>query len=143
MTQVKEDARIYGRDHGASVMLIDGPPGIGCPVTAALNGVHTAVIVSEPTLTGFHDLQRVKAAADFFHIRCLLVINKHDLQAEIKRDMQQFAQEVDMPIAGLIPYDENIPQAQLIREPITRSLPNDYLLLFEQMWETIWREVRE
>jgi len=143
VTQVKEDARIFGRDHGASIMLIDGPPGIGCPVTAALNGAHLAVIVSEPTLTGFHDLQRVKAAADFFHVRCLLVINKHDLQEEIKRDMQQFAKEADMPIAGLIPYDENIPQAQLIRQPITRSLSTDYLPLFEQIWETIWREVGE
>jgi hypothetical protein len=48
-----------------------------------------------------------------------------------------------MPIVGLIPYDENIPQAQLIRQPITRSLSTDYLPLFEQMWETIMREVGE
>jgi len=134
VTQVKEDARTYGKEARAEILLIDGPPGIGCPVTAALSGVDSAVIVSEPTLTGFHDMKRVKAVADFFKIPTQLVINKSDLNPQIQKEMLGFADEIGMRLAGMIPYDEKIMAAQLQNKPITRSLPEEYLPLFTQMW---------
>jgi MinD superfamily P-loop ATPase len=143
VTQIKEDARAYGKDHSARILLIDGPPGIGCPVTAACNGVDLAVIVSEPTLSGFHDLRRVKAVTDFFHIPTMLVINKHDLNMAVQRDMLQFAQDAGMPLAGLIPYDEGIMRAQLDGRPITESLRAAYLPLFETMWAAIHHHSNE
>ena len=138
VTQVKEDARSYAKREQADILLIDGPPGIGCPVTAALNGVDRAVIVSEPTLTGFHDMQRVKAAADFFHIPTQRVINKCDLNRQIQKEMRGFADACGMRLAGMIPYDEAIMAAQLQQNPLTRSLPADYLSLFNQMWIEIY-----
>jgi MinD superfamily P-loop ATPase len=140
VTQVKEDARTFGKATQADILLIDGPPGIGCPVTAALNGVDCAVIVSEPTLTGFHDMRRVKAAADFFHIPTQLVINKSDLNPHIQKEMRAFADESGVRLVGMIPYDEAIMSAQSQQRPLTRSLPADYLSLFKQMWIEICAE---
>lgn len=137
VTQVKEDARAFGEQSQADFLLIDGPPGIGCPVTAALTGVDAAVIVSEPTLTGFHDMRRAKETADFFRIPTLLVINKSDLNHEIREEMLRFAGQNEMGLAGMIPYDEEIVHALSARKPLTQALPERYAPLFSRIWQDI------
>jgi len=137
VTVIKESARAFGEDSCKDFLLIDGPPGIGCPVTAALNGVDIAVIVSEPTPTGFHDMRRVKAAADFFHIPTLLVINKHDLNLKMEDTMRKYAGEKNIPVIGVIPYDEHIVHAQSLYQPITQTLHARYQPIFQQLWEQI------
>ena len=137
VTQVKEDARKFGEKTQADFLLIDGPPGIGCPVTAALNGVDAAVIVSEPTLTGFHDMRRAKETADFFRIPTLLVINKSDLNPAIRDEMLVFSAQKGMALAGLIPYDEEIVHALSARKPLTQTLPERYHPLFSRIWQDI------
>jgi len=134
VTQVKEDARAFGTQAQADFLLIDGPPGIGCPVTAALNGVDIAVIVSEPTVTGFHDMRRARETADFFQIATSLVINKSDLNKDIREEMLRYAETNGMALAGLIPYDEEILHTQVLRQPLTRSLPDAYQPVFSSMW---------
>ena len=137
VTQIKSEARDLGKSAHADLMLIDGPPGIGCPVTAACNGVDLAVIVSEPTLTGFHDLRRVKAVADHFRIPTLLVINKCGLNDAIQQEMLDYAETEKMATVGLIPYDEEIMHAQALARPITQTLQAHYRALISGIWAQI------
>ena len=88
--KLKNDARKFAEAKHADLLLIDGPPGIGCPVTAACQGVDAAIIVSEPTISGIHDLKRVKQVTDFFHIPAFLIINKSDLNPEIREKTDLF-----------------------------------------------------
>jgi MinD superfamily P-loop ATPase len=121
VTQLKNDAREYAEDNHADMLLIDGPPGIGCPVTAACQGVDAAIIVSEPTVSGIHDMKRVKQVTDFFHIPAYLILNKADLNLEIREEFVKFSKEMHVPLLGEIPYNEAIMHAQANGKPISQS----------------------
>jgi len=143
VTQIKTDAQGFGKSCKKDLLFIDGPPGIGCPVTAACNGVDVVLIVSEPTVSGFHDMKRMKKLADHFGIPSLLVINKCDLNMKIQRETVQFAQSENMPIVGLIPYDEEIFHAQRLGKPITTTLTESYATLFKDIWLNIRQNIFE
>ncbi|MGC8787255.1 MAG: ATP-binding protein, partial [Anaerolineae bacterium] len=79
VTLVRQKALLWARDNGAYLLLIDGPPGIGCPVIAASTGVDIALVVTEPTIAGVHDLERVLSTTTHFRVPALVLINKADL----------------------------------------------------------------
>ncbi|WP_456385825.1 hypothetical protein [Desulfolithobacter sp.] len=76
---LKNEARRLARENNIDLLLCDGAPGIGCPVISSLSGAHFAVLVTEPTPSGRHDLERVAALCDHFRIRAEVIINKADL----------------------------------------------------------------
>ena len=137
VTQIKTDAELHAQSGNSDLLLIDGPPGIGCPVTAACQGVDAAVIVSEPTVSGLHDLKRVKLVTNHFRIPSFLIINKHDLNPGIREEMWQYAQREAIPVLGEIPYNEDIIHAQAQGKPVTRVLEGKARNLYEQIWEEI------
>jgi len=91
-------------------VIVDGPPGIGCPVIASLSGVDCAVVVTEPTLSGLHDAKRVIEVCGHFHIPVKMVINKFDLNAEITEDIERFCVSEKIEVAGKIRFDSSIPR---------------------------------
>lgn len=141
VTQIKNDARRFAENNHADVLLIDGPPGIGCPVTAACQGVDFAIIVGEPTVSGLHDLVRVKQVVDFFHIPSYLIINKFDLNPEIREKLVHFSNEMNIPLLGEIPYDERIMHAQATGKPISQSMINAISHCFLTIWENIKKQI--
>lgn len=115
---VRTQARKVAVEQNLDLILVDGPPGIGCPVIASITGVDIALVVTEPTLSGIHDLTRVLDLAEHFGIPTLLVINKWDLNRGISKELERLSQERSVKIAGRIPYDPDLTRAQIRKETI-------------------------
>jgi MinD superfamily P-loop ATPase len=104
-------------------MLVDGPPGIGCPVISAMSGVDASVIVTEPSLAGIHDLERALGAADHFHIPSYVCVNKADIYPRGTELIKQLCQQKGIIYLGEIPYDLHVPRAMAQGLPVTRFAP--------------------
>jgi MinD superfamily P-loop ATPase len=112
---VREEARRQCDKWGRSLVLVDGPPGIGCPVIASISGATLVLAVAEPTVSGQHDLTRLVELARHFRIPAALCINKWDLNPELADKMETQAGEQGVPLAGRIRYDRAFTAAQLAR----------------------------
>ncbi len=121
VSQVKMRARGIAREEGARLLLIDGSPGIGCPVIASLSGAHAALVVAEPSRAALHDLLRVARVARHFGSRLFVVLNKVDLSPRLAREVRAAAEREGMVYLGEIPYDEGVTAAQLRRRPVVAS----------------------
>lgn len=111
VTLVRKKAREIADQRKASYILIDGPPGIGCPVIASLTGVDLALVVTEPTLSGIHDLERVVDLAGHFRIKTLVCINKYDINPENVRKIEKVCAKKSIEVIGKIPYVPEVNKA--------------------------------
>ncbi|MEW6217097.1 MAG: ATP-binding protein [Candidatus Bipolaricaulota bacterium] len=118
VTQVKMRAREIGRRESADLLLVDGAPGIGCPVIASLSGAHVALVVTEPSRSALHDLERVVAVARQFRAQPFLAINKADLAPDLTRTIESHAHHEGIPLLARIPYDEGVVEAMANGAPI-------------------------
>jgi MinD superfamily P-loop ATPase len=106
VTMVREEAmKVAGKD---GLVLIDGPPGIGCPVIASLAGTDIALLVIEPTISGYSDFKRVLNVARRFKAKPCVCINKHDLNEPYSKMIEAYCSESGVPVIGKIPYDRKI-----------------------------------
>jgi len=108
---VKGKADEIAETEGSSWMSIDGAPGIGCPVIASATGADIAVLVTEPSCSGLHDLERIHGVVEHFGLEAYLVINKADLSPELTKRIEVFAEEKKIPVLGQIPYDHRVTHA--------------------------------
>jgi MinD superfamily P-loop ATPase len=136
---IKRQAQDAMESIGGDLMLVDGPPGIGCPVISALSGADVVLIVTEPSLAGIHDLERVLGTAAYFQLPAWVCINKADLYPEGADRIKELCQEMDIPLLGDIPYDLIIPRAMTAGEPVTLFAPNSEA---SRKIKTIWGEVQ-
>lgn len=113
VAQVKEKAAGLCEAAEAEWLLIDGSPGIGCPVIASASGVDAVVLVTEPTLSGLHDLRRVLGVVRHFRIPAYLIINKEDLNRDIAKRIEAYAEEEALPLLGGIPFDPKVTEAMI------------------------------
>ena len=113
VTEVKQKAAKLCRDVGAEQLLIDGSPGIGCPVIASASGVDVVVLVTEPTLSGLHDLRRILGVVRHFRIPAYLVINKEDLNPSVAEQIVAYAEEEELPLLGGIPFAPKVTEAMV------------------------------
>ncbi|RKX83850.1 MAG: (4Fe-4S)-binding protein [Spirochaetes bacterium] len=104
VTMVKHQAHLKAKEEGLNFILVDGPPGIGCPVTSAISGASLAIIVTEPTFSGIHDLERVYDLSLHFKVPAAVVINKYDLNRENTLHIESYAKEKGIKIIGKIPF---------------------------------------
>ncbi|MBC7286782.1 MAG: 4Fe-4S binding protein [Armatimonadetes bacterium] len=105
--QAEDVAKLLGRD----LILLDGPPGIGCTAVATVTDVDLAVIVIEPTLSGIHDLQRVAALARGLRVPTALIINKADINPANTAQIEEFGRVQGIPILALLPFDSVVTRA--------------------------------
>jgi len=115
---VREKAKEIAKEKNINRILIDGPPGIGCPVIASITGTSYVVIVTEPTVSGIHDLERVLSLTRHFKIQAGIIINKWDIHKDIANKLEKKAKQENVPILGKIPYDPDITLAQLQEKTI-------------------------
>ena len=113
VAQVKQKAAELSEAVKAERLLIDGSPGIGCPVIASASGVDVVVLVTEPTLSGLHDLRRILGVVNHFRIPGYLVINKEDLNSSVAEEISTYADEEGLPLLGGIPYDPKVTEAMV------------------------------
>lgn len=113
VSAIKEDARRIAKENGYPLIIIDGSPGIGCPVIASLAGSKAALCVTEPTVAGLHDLKRIFELTRHFRINTLACVNKYDVSEEITAVIEQFCKGHDITMVGTIPYDPDTVKAQI------------------------------
>jgi MinD superfamily P-loop ATPase len=123
VTLIKQHARLYAEDEHAPMLLIDGPPGIGCPVISACAGTNLGLIITEPGQAGLHDLKRVLGVLQHFRVPALICINKADIYPQGTADIHAFASQSGIEVIGEIPYDATIPRAMVAGKPITLAYP--------------------
>jgi MinD superfamily P-loop ATPase len=111
VTAVRQKARLIAKDKGSAYILSDGPPGIGCPVISSLSGASLALIVSEPSLSAIHDLERVLAVCRHFGVRTLVCINKYDLDDQNSRHIEDHCRRVGTDVGAKIPFDTVVSDA--------------------------------
>ena len=111
VAKIRQVAKELAEKQNLNYVIIDGPPGIGCPVIASLSGVDCALIVTEPTLSGLHDAQRVMELAKHFNISVKLVVNKYDLNLAMTQSIEEFCRRQDVPVIGKIVFDKTVVKA--------------------------------
>jgi MinD superfamily P-loop ATPase len=121
---IKQKAKDEYQRGGYQLMLVDGPPGIGCPVISSITGADAALIVTEPSLAGIHDLKRILATTAHFGIQAYVCINKGDIFPEACLQIRQHCADHKVPVVGEIPYDLEVHQAMIQGKPITKAAPN-------------------
>lgn len=120
---VREKARRQSKASGLETIIIDGPPGIGCPVISSITGVDQVVIVTEPSLSGLHDLKRAAEISGSFGILTRVIINKYDLDEDLSRQIEAWCNENQLDIAGRIPFDPAVVEAMVNCKSITEWAP--------------------
>ncbi len=118
VTQIRQEARNIAEKDGLNYIIVDGSPGIGCPVIASITGADLVLVVTEPTLSGRHDLLRVADLASFFRIPTLVCVNKWDLNPEIAEQIEEEAEKHGVRAAGRIRYDRAITEAQIMKTSV-------------------------
>ncbi len=137
VTLVKQQARLLALDTGAELLLVDGPPGIGCPVISACTGADLALHVIEPTVSGVHDLERVMGTTDHFGVPSLVAINKADLNPTRAGEIAAFCAERGVELVGHIPYDTVVTEAMVHGQPVTAYTDGPVTEELRRMWERI------
>ncbi len=105
---VKHKATQLASADGSDLVLVDGPPGIGCPVISTLAGADIAVLVAEPTRSGLSDFERIASLVHGFTVRTACVINRYDINVGVAKEIEARALEMGMPVLALVPYDDEV-----------------------------------
>jgi MinD superfamily P-loop ATPase len=113
VTVVRDRALSLAQEAAAGLVIIDGPPGIGCPVIASVTGADLVLAVTEPTVSGKHDLERIVSLVRSFDIPLAVCINKRDINPEVAADIRRTCAELGIPVVGEIDYDADVVRAQV------------------------------
>lgn len=137
VTAVKQRACELAADRGAALVLVDGPPGIGCPVISAISGADLALIVAESTVSGEHDLERVLGVAEHFGVPSAVVINKADLNPARAEAIDAFCKAREVAVLGRIPYDPVVTESIVQRLPLTEFCDNALTETLVRTWHRL------
>ena len=141
---VREEARKQAEANKKDLILIDGPPGIGCPVIASLSGVDFVLLVTEPTLSGLHDLERAAALIRHFKIPGMVCVNKWDLNPEITATIEEKAAGLGLEIGGRIRYDRAVTEAQICGKSVVEyqrdGCSEDIRALWKNISESLFKK---
>jgi len=127
VARIREEAKNKAREIQTDMILVDGPPGIGCPAISSVTGADMVVAVTEPTKSGWHDLQRLIEMIERFHIRIFVIINKYDLNEIISDEIEEGLKEKNIPVLGKLPYDEQVIHALISGKSITEFMKEHQL----------------
>lgn len=136
VTTVRQEARRIAEREGRSLIIVDGPPGIGCPVIASLTGATKALVVTEPTVSGEHDLRRVLQLTRHFDIPTAVCVNKWDLNAEMTVRIEGAARKAGVEPVGRIRYDPTTTKAQ-IQERSVVEIPAAAAADVREVWRRL------
>ncbi len=138
VTLIRQYARLFAEESDRELIIIDGPPGIGCPVISSCAGVDLGLIVTEPGLSGLHDMIRIYETLQHFKIPTVLCINKADLYKEGTRNILEFASNHQLEVLGEIPFDESVSKSILNEEPVTVVYPDSQAsFALNKVWDGV------
>jgi MinD superfamily P-loop ATPase len=134
ISKVRNRAKEIAREQNLDLIIIDGPPGIGCPVISSITGADLVLVVTEPTLSGLHDLKRVLDLTRHFDIRTAVCINKFDLNEDISNDIRDACSAGDGRFIGEIPYDPLVTQAMVSGKSLMENGNGPAAAGIEKLW---------
>jgi len=138
VTLVRHEAKTLAEKNHLDLIITDGPPGIGCPVIASIGGASAVLIVTEPTVSGLHDLERVAKLAGHFNVPAMMCVNKFDLNVDQTKLIEDNAKKMCIPVLGEIPFDtifiESMVEGKTIFESGTSS---QTILSVRQIWNKL------
>ena len=137
VTVIRKEAKKIAQDQKKDFLIVDGSPGIGCPVIASITGADLVLVVTEPTLSGKHDLDRVSKLTANFGIKTLVCVNKADINPQITGQIGAEAGQRGLKVIGKIPYDEAFTKAQIIKASVVEYTGG---AITEQI-KALWRQV--
>ena len=134
---VRNQAKVLAEERGLDTIIVDGPPGIGCPVIASITGTSAVLIVTEPTLSGMHDLERVGGLAAHFKIPTLACVNKFDLNEEMSDQIADYCARNHVDLVGRIPYDTAVTRAMVAGKSIVEFSDGKVSDAIKGIWHKI------
>jgi MinD superfamily P-loop ATPase len=135
---VREKAKLVSKEAGYPTIIIDGPPGIGCPVISTITGVDHAVIVTEPTVSGLHDLKRTLEVVSKFRLKVSVIINKSDLNTNMAEEIETYCKTQNTKIIVHLPFDRSIVDAMVNCKSIIEWAPESEIAgLLKNTYERI------
>jgi MinD superfamily P-loop ATPase len=137
VTVVRKKAMEIAEKNNLGFILIDGPPGIGCPVTASLTGVDLILAVTEPTLSGIHDLERILKLAEHFKIPSMVCINKVDINLQNSEQIVSYCESNGSKIIGRIPYEPKVVEALVNMKTVMEYTCNEIQKIVQRMWKEV------
>lgn len=139
VTMVRRLADGLSESDGLDTVLIDGPPGTGCPAIASITGVDLILAITEPSRSGEHDLMRLIELAHHFSIPICVAVNKWDLHPGLTGEIEESCRRLGVMVVGRIPYDPNVNKAMKAMHPLPSLCPNSPAAL---ELHRIWKEIR-
>ncbi len=141
VAQVKNKAKEMAVKYDKKYIIVDGSPGVGCPVVSSVTGAHYVILVTEPTVSGIHDLKRVYELVNKFKINAACIINKYDLNLEKSEEIISFLNENNILHLGNLPYDESFTKAMTNCKTIVETENNIINPILMKAWEKIKLEI--
>ncbi len=134
---VRKQARELAQEQNRQLLLVDGPPGIGCPVIASITGTDRVLIVTEPTMSGLHDLKRVAGLARHFSVPAMVCLNKWDINPHMSEQIRTEAQNLGVPVVGRVRYDKAVTLAQVQGQALTEFSSGHAAEDVKELWHKL------
>jgi MinD superfamily P-loop ATPase len=142
VTLIRKEGKKLAEEKKLDLLLTDGPPGIGCPVIASLGGATAVLIVTEPTVSGRHDMERVAELAAFFKIPAMMCVNKFDLNPGEGQAIEAFARERNVTVMGRVPFDPAFTHAMVQGKTIVEfDSQSEGCLAVKGIWKNLSRRL--
>ena len=138
VNMVREKAKDVAKVNGLQHIIIDGPPGIGCAVISSITGVDHVLIVTEPTISGLHDLKRTLEMVSKFNLKPWVLVNKFDLNADMTQEIEMYCTQNNVSIAGRLPFDSVVVDAMVNCKSIIEWAPDSE---FSNILKSIWNKI--
>ena len=137
VSTVRTEARKLAEQRGLEMVIIDGSPGIGCPVIASITGASLVLIVTEPTLSGQHDMERVADLARHFEIPSMVCVNKWDLNPQVADGIESWAGQRGIHVAGRVRYDRAVTEAQIRKQAVVEYQKDGCAQDVQEVWTAV------
>ncbi len=143
VTVVRNNAKTLADEKKKDLIIIDGPPGIGCPVIASISGVDLVLVVTESTLSAIHDLERILGVAYHFKIPAVVCINKYDINLDNTEKIEHYCKNNNIDIVGKLPYDNIVTEAMIHEKNVIEYSKSDFSNMIIDMWNNIRGRLEE
>ena len=137
VTLVRHQARLIAEKEGKDLIIVDGAPGIGCPVISSITGADCVLVVTEPTLSGIHDMERVVSLAAHFGIKTLICVNKFDINPGMTREIEAYCRIKGLGFIGRIHFDTIVTEAMVHRKTVIEYSDGVVTKEIRNIWENI------
>ena len=138
---VRKQAKELADKNGCDWVIVDGAPGIGCPVIASLSGIDCALVVTEPTLSGLHDAERVIEVARHFNVPVKLIVNKYDLNPKMSEKIEKYCNDNNVDLLGKISFDKSVVRAMVAGKTIIEYQDCPAKKEIVGIWEKLKKEL--